>query len=195
MSNGGGGSQKAQNITSNTKKLPPGGGGSPTGCGPKCDHEWDCKPVPKNPGTPVQDMINQVAKGKNAGAAFEARAASHNKADIKSGDDISPDFKCKKCGNTKEVDHITRDANGNITKVVQAKADLSTAAGGTSAKGVKIKPKQLYEDKKVIQAINDCQKNSGVKAQLQYKLQTGTAALEAEKFLIKSSVPLITMVP
>ncbi|MEN8216460.1 MAG: hypothetical protein ABFS56_08805 [Pseudomonadota bacterium] len=33
--------------------------------------------------------------------------------------DISPDFRCKKCGATKEVDHITRDENGNITKVVQ----------------------------------------------------------------------------
>lgn len=183
MSNGG--SQTAQNIASSAGSLPPGGGGSPAACGPKCNHDWDCKPIPRSPGKTTDEMIRKVGQKKDAGAAFEARAAGHNKANIKSGDDVSPDFECKKCHDRKEVDHITRDANGNITKVVQCKSDQSKAAGGTSNKGVIIKPKQLREDCKVIDSINACQKNSGVQARLEYKLQAGAAADQAEKFLQK----------
>jgi hypothetical protein len=128
------------------------------------------------------------------GDYFEFYAIVHNESEIKSGDDISPDFRCKKCGATKEVDHITRDENGNITKVVQCKSDHSKVAGGDSEKGVIIKPKQLKEDRKLVAAINESQKNSGVLAQLEYKLEAGEAAEDAKIFLMKKNPPIVTFI-
>ena len=43
-------------------------------------------------------------------------------------------------------------------------------------------------------AINECQKDSGVKARLQYKLEDGDAAREAEKFLLKKDRPIVTRI-
>jgi len=157
-----------------------------------CNHEWDCNPIPTSFGS-IADKKLQKAVNRKAGDSFELSAIAHNEAEIKSGNDISPDFRCKKCGATKEVDHITRDENGNITKVVQCKSDYSQAAGGDSEKGVVIKPKQLKEDRKLIAAINECQKDSGVVAQLEYKLEAGEAAKDAKAFLMKKNPPIVTI--
>lgn len=154
----------------------------------KCDHDWDCKPIPR------KQKSEKTSAGGNAGDAFEKKAREHNKADIKSEDDVNPDFQCKKCRARKEVDHITRDDQGNITKVVDAKSDHSVGAGGDSAKGVNISPKQLREGRKIVAAISECQKDSGVVAQLQYKLEDGDAAKEAEKFLLKKDPPIVTRI-
>ena len=158
-----------------------------------CNHDWDCKPLPTNFGSIADKKLQKMVSHK-VGDLYEVSAITHNEADIKSGNDISPDFKCKKCGATKEVDHITRDENGNITKVVQCKSDCSQGAGGDSEKGVIIKPKQLKEDRKLIAAINECQKDSGVMAQLEYKLEAGEAAQDAKAFLMKKNPPIVTFV-
>lgn len=154
----------------------------------KCNHEWDCTPIPR------KNKSKKKAGGSKAGDAFEEKAREHNKDDIKSEDDLNPDFKCNKCGARKEVDHITRDGDGNITKVVDAKSDQSKAAGGSSEKGVNINTKQLREGRKIITAINERQKDSGVEATLQYKLEDGDAAKEAEKFLLKKDPPIVTRI-
>jgi len=159
-----------------------------------CNHEWNCNPLPtKNFGS-IADKKLQKMVSHNAGDVFEMFAISHNEANIKSGNDLNPDFRCKKCGATKEVDHITRDEKGNITKIVQCKSDYSKVAGGDSEKGVIIKPKQLKEDRKLIAAINECQKDSNVVAQLEYKLEAGEAAQDAKAFLMKKNPPIVTIV-
>ncbi|MCK5716891.1 MAG: hypothetical protein KAH77_05325 [Thiomargarita sp.] len=158
-----------------------------------CHHEWACKPIPTSFGS-IADKMRQKLMSRKAGDPFEASAIAHNKVDIKDGNDISPDFRCKKCDATKEVDHITRDKNGNITKIVQCKSDHSQAVGGESKKGVIIKPKQLKEDRKLIVAINACQHKTGVIAYLEYKLESGVAAENAKTFLMKNNPPLVTMI-
>lgn len=173
--------------------MPAGEGAAKSGGSePKCDHEYDCKPVAEKSGKSIDEKVaDKRANTTNAGFPFEAKAIEHNKADIQSGDDVSCSFKCKKCPLSREVDHITRDSSGNITKVVQCKSDQGTAAG---TKGVIVDAKQLKESRKVVKAINECQKDSGVEAKLEYKLEAGDAANEAEKFLKKSSPPIVTMV-
>ncbi len=156
---------------------------------PKCNHEWNCTPIPRK-----KKKSGERAGGSKAGDAFEEKAREHNQDDIKSDDDLNPDFECNKCGQRKEVDHITRDDNGNITKVVDAKSDQSKAAGGSSEKGVSINTKQLREGRKIVAAINECQKDSGVETKLQYKLEDGDAAKEAEKFLLKKDPPIVTRI-
>lgn len=141
---------------------------------------------------PIKNFKKWLAVSKK-GDLFEVSAITHNESDINSGDDISVDFRCKKCGATKEIDHITRDENGKITKVVQCKSDYSKAAGGDSEKGVLIKPKQLKEDRRLVAAINECQKDSGVVAQLEYKLEAGESALDAKTFLMKKNPPIVTL--
>ncbi|BAP55292.1 hypothetical protein THII_0995 [Thioploca ingrica] len=160
-----------------------------------CNHEWECVPKATHHGENVEEVAkDKEEKCKKVGDPFEAQAIRHNKKDIKSGKDIGPDFKCKKCPATKEVDHVTRDDQGNITKIVQCKSDQSKATGGDSEKGVIIKPDQLREDRKLIESINECQKNSGVKTQLEYKLQKGESAKDAERFLKKKKPPIVTII-
>ena len=152
----------------------------------KCNHDWDCTPIPKKK--------KKKSSAGQAGDAFEKKALDHNKDDIKSEDDVNPSFDCNKCPTRKEVDHITRDDKGNITKVVEVKSDHSVAAGGASRKGININTKQLREGRKIVASINECQKDSGVEAKLEYKLEDGKAALEAEKFLLKKDPPIVTRI-
>jgi hypothetical protein len=56
-----------------------------------------------------------------------------------------------------------------------------------------IKPKQLKEDRRLVAAINECQKDSGVVAQLEYKLEAGESALDAKAFLMKKAPPIVTL--
>lgn len=168
---------------------------SPTPEQERCNHDYDCEPIPRD-GMAAKGIDGAIAdkrSGPNAGDPFEARAIEHNRGQIADSKDISPDFKCKKCKLRREVDHVTRDANGNITSVVQCKSDQSKV--DPTKKGVIVTPKQLKETRKVAAAITACQADSGVECKVQYKLEAGAAAVEAEKFLLKSSPPVVTMVP
>ena len=160
-----------------------------------CDHEYECKPIPRE-GQKEKGIDGAIADkrlGPNAGDPFEARAIEHNRAEIVDSADISPDFKCKKCPLRREVDHVTRDANGQITKIVQCKSDQSKL--DPTKKGVIVTPKQLKETRKVAAAVTACQTASGTECKVQYKLEGGAAAGEAAKFLLKSQPPIVTMVP
>jgi hypothetical protein len=162
----------------------------------KCNHEYDCKPIlnKHNKGKTIDEAIDDKKAGKNAGDDFEARALVHNRNQIKSSDEISPYFKCKKEGCTlqREVDHITTDNNGNITKIVQCKSDQSKL--DPTKKGVIVPPKQLKESRKLAAAVNECQKNTGVTCELEYKLEDTESGKKAKEFLEKKDPPRITMV-
>jgi hypothetical protein len=161
----------------------------------KCDHEYSCVPIPnkKNQGKSIDEAIQAKRDGKNAGDPFEARALEHNRAQVRSSDDISPDFQCKKCGLRREVEHICRDENGNITQIVQCKSDQSKL--DPTKKGVIVTPKQLKESRKVVAAVNECQQSSGVECKLEYKLEDGASGQKAKEFLEKKEPPTVTMVP
>lgn len=156
----------------------------------KCDHDWECEPIkPKEPQTKAHKVADLKA-GKNAGDPFEAKCVEHNNSQIRTGDDVGCDFRCKKCKGVKEVDHVTRNADGKITKIVQCKADIAGPKGG---KGVQVKPAQLAEDRKLVKAITECNGGSP-EAKVEYKLQAGPSGDEAKKFLEKKLPPIITMV-
>jgi hypothetical protein len=180
-----------QSLPDNTPPQPhvskpgAGQGGSP----PKCDHDWECTPI-KRPSKSIDDVKKELQVGKKAGDPFEAAAVEHNRKQIADGSDVGANFRCKKCKTTKEVDHVLKDSSGKTVGIVQCKADFSAATG----KGVTIKPAQLKEDRKLVKSINECQKDSGVKAELTYKLQKGTAADKAAEFLMKEAPPNIVMV-
>ena len=180
----------------NTPPFPHQDGMAPPSAPPsqaRCDHEWDCEPVSVGSDS-LEEKKSKLSEGKKAGDLFELRAVQHNENEIKSGADVGAEFVCKKCPATKEIDHLTRDENGHITGIVQCKSDQSKAAGGDSEKGVKIKPKQLKEDRKALAAINERQKESGVEAKLEYKLEEGESAEQAKTFLMKKNPPIVTMV-
>jgi hypothetical protein len=162
------------------------------------DHDYECEPVAVGQGTTEEKAQNMIDNPKKDGDAFEGRALLHNKDDVNpDGTDAGCEFRCKKdnCSFTKEVDHVTRDGDGNITKIVQCKSDMSKVPGNEGKKGVIIKPPQLKEDRKLAKQLSDCQKDSGVEVEVEYKLEQGEAANHAEAFLKKKAPPIVTQIP
>lgn len=154
------------------------------------DHDWECHPIERKKSN-IDEVVIKLENGNKAGDKFEARCVKHNQNDIQSGEDIGAEFRCKNCPATKEIDHVTRNkSNGAITKIVQCKSDQSKISGN---KGVKIKPAQLREDRKLNLAISECQE-SDPPVEIEYKLEAGDAAQHAADFLKKKDPPIITFV-
>jgi hypothetical protein len=136
---------------------------------PPCAHEWEIPP--DKSGDDAQKKKKDLRDTGDPADKFEADAADHNNVtdgDCMSGPPEEAKSKlypfCKKCGERGgEIDHVERDQNGNVTKIVECKSG-----------NCHIDADQMNRQ----QAIA---KNMG--ATHEYKLQAGAGADKGEAFI------------
>lgn len=159
-----------QTLGSQTSQCPP--------------HRWEIR-VPRESRT-VAEKRKRLAREARAARRegdrdtanshiFEGKAAKHNEVtdgnNMSGANDASKLYvHCKACNKrNREIDHVLRDKDGNITAVVEAKSG-----------NAEIKPKQLY-------ALKEITSQLGVS--LIYKIQKGDGAPKASEFLLKHNHP------
>lgn len=169
--------------TTNTGGQPTQGSANqapPSGVSKCPPHQWEIR-TPRESRTVAEKrkrLAREARESKRKGDrdsansyVFEGKAAKHNKVtdgnDMSGANDASKLYvHCKICNKrNREVDHVLRDKDGNISAVVEVKSG-----------NAEIKPKQLYALKEITSQLG---------ASLVYKLQQGDGAPKASEFLQK----------